>query len=179
MVSNQNLTGQTLSITEPTNLCAAITVQNISHYSQAMDTPKVSGTLRTFIPPFTRNESTTSIFQGSYNLTNINTMPEICQFLQAMAIPIELLDTDPVDIVISTLNIQKSFKKFPDKTPSSPSGCHMTHYKLLANDKGLSHILARPSHCLFNMASLLLNGAQLSNSCWRKNHEILSSPNSE
>ena len=131
----RNPTGQILSITEPTNFFAAITVQNISHFSHAMDTPSVSGTLWAMIPPFTRNESTTSIFQGSYDLSDINPMPEICQFLQAMAIPQELQDTDPVDIVISTLDFQKGFKKILDKMSSSPSGDHMTHYKLLAKDK--------------------------------------------
>ena len=141
--SNQNPTGQTLSITEPTNLFAAITAQNISHFSQAMDTPSVSGTLGTFIPPLMRNESTISNLQGSYNPTNIEPMPEICQFRQAMAIPPELQDTDPVNIAISTIDFQKGFKKLPDTTSSSPSGRHMTHYKLLAKDKGLSHILAR------------------------------------
>ena len=143
MDSNQNPTGQTLSITEPTNLFATITAQNISHFSEAMDTPSVSGTLGNIIPPFTRNESTTFILQGSYNLTNFDPMPEIQQFLHATAIPLELQDTDPVDILISTLDFQKGFKKLPDKTSSSPSGGHMTHYKVLAKDKGMSHILAR------------------------------------
>ena len=139
---NQNPTGQTMSITEPTNLFSAITAQNISHFSQAMDTPCVSGTLENIIPPFIRNESTTSILQCSYDLTNIDPMPEICQFFQAMAIPPELQDTDLVDIAISTIDFQKGFKKLSDKTSSSPYGSHMTHYKHLAKDKGLSHILA-------------------------------------
>ena len=87
---NQNPTGLTQSITKPPNFFAAITAQNISHFSQAMDTPGVSGTLGTIIPPFTQNESTTSILQGFYNLTNIDPMTEIFQFLQPMAIPPEL-----------------------------------------------------------------------------------------
>ena len=110
MDSNQTPTGQTRSITKPTNLFAAITAQNVSHFSQAMDTPGVSGTLGTIIPLFIRNESTTSILQGSYDLTNIDPMPEIRQFLQAMAFPPEFQDTDPVDIVISTLDFQKALK---------------------------------------------------------------------
>jgi hypothetical protein len=108
--SNLNPTGQTLSIIEPTNLFAAITAQNISHFSQAMDTPGVSGTLGRIIPLFTRNNITTSILQGTYNITNIDPIPEIRQFLQAMVIPPELHSTNPVDIVISTLNFQKGFK---------------------------------------------------------------------
>ena len=78
MDSNQHPTGYTLSITEPTYLFAATTAQNISHFSQAMVTPGVFGTLGTIIPPFIRNESTTSILQSLYDLTNINPMPEIC-----------------------------------------------------------------------------------------------------
>jgi hypothetical protein len=141
--SNLNPTGQTSSITEPTKLFDAITAQIISHFSQAIETSGVSGTLGRIIPPFTRNNIITSILQGTYNLTNIDPMPEIRQFLQAMAIPPELHSTNPVDIVISTLDFQKGFKKLPDKISSSPSGCHMTYYKILATDKDLSHILAR------------------------------------
>ena len=70
-------------------------------------------------------------------------MLDIRQFPQATVISPELQNTNPVDIVISTLDFQKGFKKLPDKTSLSPSGCHMTHYKLLATDKGLSHILAQ------------------------------------
>ena len=110
-----------------------------------MDTPGVSGTLRRIIPPFTRNNITTSILQSTYDLINIDHMPEICQFLQAMAIPPELRSTNLVDIVVSTLDFQQGFKKLPDKISSSPSGCHMNHYKLLSSDKGLSPILARAS----------------------------------
>ena len=53
-------------------------------------------------------------------------MPEICQFIQAMVIPLELQDTDPVDIVISTFNFQEGFKKIPDKVSSGPSSHHIT-----------------------------------------------------
>ena len=70
-------------------------------------------------------------------------MLDIRQFPQATVISPELQNTNPVDIVISTLDFQKGFKKLPDKTSLSPSGRHMTHYKLLATDKGLSHILAQ------------------------------------
>ena len=73
----------------------------------------MSGTLENIIPPFTRNESTTSILQGSYDLNNIDPMPEIRQLLQAMAIPPELQDRDLVDIVISTIDFQKGFTKTP------------------------------------------------------------------
>ena len=45
-----------------------------------MDTHGVSGTLGSIIPPFTRNYITTSILQGTYDLTNIDPMPKSANF---------------------------------------------------------------------------------------------------
>ena len=108
-----------------------------------MDTPGVSGHLGQIIPPFTRNVHSNSILQGTYDLSNIDPMPEIRQFLEAMARPSVLHSTSPVDTTITTQDFQKGFRKLPDKTSSSPSGRHITHYKILAIDPDLSQILAR------------------------------------
>ena len=70
---------------KPLRVLSVITNENIVHVSQAMDTPGVSGNLSQIIPPFTQNINSTSILQGTYNLSNIDPRPEICQFLQAMA----------------------------------------------------------------------------------------------
>ena len=70
-------------------------------------------------------------------------MPEFRQFLQAMAQPSELESTPLVDTIITTQDFQKVFKKLSNKISSSPSGRHITHYKILAKDPGLSEILAR------------------------------------
>ena len=76
-----------------------------------MDTPGVSGNLSQIIPPFTQNVNSTSILQGTYDLSNIDPMPEIQQFLQAMAQPSELESTPLVDTIITTQDFQKGLKK--------------------------------------------------------------------
>ena len=141
--TNSQPTGARTSITNPSELFSTFTTQNILHFSQAMDTPGVSGHLGQIMPPFTRNDHSDSILQGTYNLSNIDPMPEIRQFLEAMARPSALHSTSPVDTTITTQDFQKGFRKLSDKTSSSPSGRHITHYKILATDPDLSQILAR------------------------------------
>ena len=108
-----------------------------------MNTPGVSSNLSQTIPPFTRNVNSTSILQGTYNLSNIYSMPDIRQFLQAMAKPPVLDSTPLVDTIIITQDYQKGFKKLSNKISLSPSNQHISHYKLLAKDPGLLEILAR------------------------------------
>jgi hypothetical protein len=140
---NSQSTGASTSITNPLELFSAITTQNILHFSQAMDTPGVSGHLGQIIPSFTRNVHSNSILQGTYDLSNIDPMPEIRLFLEAMVIPSALHSTSPVDTIITTQGFHKGFRKLSDKTSFSPSGRHITHYKILATDPDLSQILAR------------------------------------
>ena len=145
--TNSQPTGASTSTTNPSELFSAITTQNILHFSQAMDTPGVSGHLGQIIPPFTRNVHSDSILQGTYNLSDINPMPEIRQFLESMARPSALHSTSPVDTTITTQNFQKGFRKLSNKTSSSPSGRHITHYKILATDPDLSQSWPGQSQC--------------------------------
>jgi hypothetical protein len=141
--TNSQPTGASTSITNPSELISAITTQNILYFSQAIDTSGVSGHLGQIISPFTKNVHSDSILQGTYDLSNIDPMLEIRQFLEAMVRPSVLHSTSPVNTTITTLDFQKGFRKLSDKTSSSPSGCHITHYKILATDPDLSQILAR------------------------------------
>ena len=52
--SNSQPTGINTSVTNSSELYTAITNQNILHFSQAMDTPGVSGCLGHIIPPFSQ-----------------------------------------------------------------------------------------------------------------------------
>ena len=108
-----------------------------------MDTPGVSGRLGHIIPPFTQNAHSTSILQGTYDLANIDPMPEIQYFLQAITRLSALHSSSLVYTIITTQHFQQGFKKFSNRISSSPSGRHITHYKILATDPELSQILAR------------------------------------
>jgi hypothetical protein len=108
-----------------------------------MDTAGFIGHLSHIIPTFTRNVHSSSILQVTYNLSNIDPMPKIQQFLEAMVRPSALHSTSPIYTTVTLLDFQKGFRKLSDKISSSPSGRHITHYKIIATDPDLSQILAR------------------------------------
>ena len=141
--SNSQPIGVNTSVTNPSDLYTAITNQHILHFSQAMDTPEVSGHLGHIVPPFTRNVHSTSILQGTFDASDIDPMPEVQYFLQAMAKPSALHSSSLVDTIITTQDFQEGFKKLSNRRSSSPSGRHITHYEILATDPELSQILAR------------------------------------
>ena len=141
--SNSQPTGINTSVTNSSELYTAITNQNILHFSQGMDTPGVSSRLGFIIPPFTRNVHSTSVLQGTLDLSDIDHMSRIQYFLQAMAKPSVLHSSSLVDTIITTQDFQQGFKKLSNRTSSITSGRHITHYKILATDPEISQILAR------------------------------------
>ena len=98
---NSQPTGVNTSVTNSSELYAAITNQNILHFSQAMGTPEASGCLGDIIPPFTQNVYSTSISQGTFDLSNIDPALEIQYFLQTMAKPSVLHSSSLIDTIIS------------------------------------------------------------------------------
>ena len=75
--SNSQPTGINTSVTNSSELYTAITNQNILYFSQAMGTPGVSGHLGHIIPPFTQNIHSTSVLQGTFDLSDKDPMPKI------------------------------------------------------------------------------------------------------
>jgi hypothetical protein len=117
--------------------------QNQLHFSQATPSPGASGRLSTLIPPFSRNLHTDSILASTFDTTDIDPLDEVCLFLDTMAHPLSLQGIETIDITITAADFQtSSFTKLPENTSSSPSGRHLTHYKLLACDANLSALLA-------------------------------------
>ena len=135
-------TGATTSISDPAQLFTAIINQNKEHFSQATSSPGASGRLSTFIPPFSRNKYTDEILAGTFVTPNIDPIEEVSLFLQTMAKPTSLQGIDSIDITITGENFRSSFKKLPEHTASSPSGRHLSHYKVLARDERLPGLIA-------------------------------------
>ncbi len=59
-----------------------------------------------------------------------------------MAVPKKLQGVNAIDITVTGTDLTQSFKVLPDKTASSPSGRHTTHYKVCFQDPSLSETLA-------------------------------------
>ncbi len=137
-----NPTGDIESVTNPTQLFHAILTQNKLHFSQASNTPGATGNLSSILPPFARNLVTDAILAGTFDLSNIDPVPEVEAFLSTMKQPETLQGITPINVAITQEDFQHSFKVLPDKVASSPSGRHMTHYKVCAKSNAISAILA-------------------------------------
>jgi hypothetical protein len=134
---------QTTSLSDPTALFDAIFDQNTKHFSQVTPSPGASGgKLSLFIPPFECNAQTDSILLGDFYTSEIDPLDEVGLFLRTMSIPDSLRGNDPIDISISMDYFQQSFRKSPEIKAPSPSGHHLTHYKVLAHDDRISTLLA-------------------------------------
>ena len=132
---NGNPSAQTHSCSNPTELCSAILNQSIQHISQASDNPGAAGRLSDILPPFQSDHNTTVILQGALDTTQIDPLSDVSLFLQSMAIPESLMGINQTNIVITQENLSGN-------TAFSPSGQHLTHYKVLPTDGTISAILA-------------------------------------
>ncbi len=68
------------------------------------------------------------------DLTNIDPFPEVRAFLLSKQRSKELQGEDNINITITTQEFQESVSKLSDRTASSPSGRHSTHYKVCSKD---------------------------------------------
>ncbi len=93
-------TNNTESITDAHLLSQAILSQNKQHFSQASNTHGAGGLLSTLIPPFSHNHVTNAILDGSFNLLDVDPIPEVQAFLESMAIPQELKGLGHINITI-------------------------------------------------------------------------------
>ena len=127
-------------MSDPTALFDAILDQNTKLFSQVTPSP---GELPQLVhSPFECNAQTDSILLGDFYTSEIDPLDEVGLFLRTMSIRDSLRGNDPIDISISMDYFQQSFRKLPEITAPSPSGHHLTHYKVLARDDRISTLLS-------------------------------------
>jgi hypothetical protein len=55
----------------------------------------------------------------------------LTEFLASFAIPLRVQGRDPIDTVLTELDVLKGFQSWKETTSTSPSGRHLGHYKSL------------------------------------------------
>jgi hypothetical protein len=74
-------------VTAPAELFKTLLAQNVAHFSQAKDTPLVTGPLGQKLHPFEQNQFSESILQGTINLTGLFLNTAIHACTQEMCFP--------------------------------------------------------------------------------------------
>ena len=97
------------SVTSPTELFEKLLAQNISHFSQAKDTPFITGSLGQLLHPFEQNQFSESILHGTVDLSNLTLSDSIHACIQEMCFPPQEDGSDPVSNVISPEDFSSGF----------------------------------------------------------------------
>ena len=130
------------SVTSPTELFNTLIASNIKHFSQAKYTPFVTGNLAQYLHPFEQNQFSESILQGMVNLAHLSLNASIHACIKEMRFPLGENGADPVDNTISAEDFLAGFKQLSEDLSSSPSGCHLGHYKAALDDPELCTMYA-------------------------------------
>jgi hypothetical protein len=116
--------------------------QHIKHFSQAKDTPFVTGNLGQYLHPFEQKHFSESILKGTVNLAHLPLNDSIHACINEMCFPLGEDGIDPVDDTISAENFLAGFKQLSEDLSSSPSGRHLGHYKAALDDPELCTMYA-------------------------------------
>ena len=92
------------SVTAPAELFKTLLARNVTHFSQAKDTPFVTGPLGQKLHPFEQNQFSESILQGTVNLTGLSLNTAIHACIQEMCFPSGEDGSDPVSDLISSFS---------------------------------------------------------------------------
>jgi len=108
--------------------------QGKEHFSQASDTPFVSGPVNDLIGPFKFNNYSNQILNGTCNIDSITDTIKLHEIIKAMAHPDP---SNPItsDYFLTLDGLKEGFSYIKESTSSAPDGLHHGHWKtLICND---------------------------------------------
>ena len=130
------------SIYTQDEICSELIKRNIAHFSQAKETPFVSGPFASHLHPFEQNDFSESILKGSVRLDSFNVNDAIKACIKEMAYAPGEDGVDVVDPTISAEDFKAGFRAISEQLTSSPSGRHYGHYKAVLQEPDLCAMYA-------------------------------------
>jgi hypothetical protein len=125
------------SIIEAQALYEALIAAGRAHFSQASNTPFVTGPIADKFGPFADNAYCEAILQGTIDLTEIADTTEVKDILRGMRYPDPSLPTPPINTQMTADDFSSAMAHTRERTSSSPSGRHYGHYRALLRDQNL------------------------------------------
>jgi hypothetical protein len=135
--------GSWTSITDPTLISQHVCSANTRQYNQAADTPFATEPLRSYIGHDASATGASSLLSGSLPPDDISSLlqPETIKLLHTLRQPYESPKKE-AQIEITPDDYCSCYKVIPERTSSSPSGCHVGHYKAALHNEALMQL-----HC--------------------------------
>ena len=121
-----------ITLLDPKDVEEAIILRNIKHFGQAEGTPFTTRDLTDIFGPNGDSQATDDLLRGK--LPVINHLPDAVQrILKKIA---ENPCLDQIDTEVTTQELKNLFKKWKERTSTSPSGCHLGHWHALQAPDG-------------------------------------------
>ena len=115
----------------------ALLDRNKNHFHQAAETPFGHGILHDLVGYSGLNEAATEIVNGTFldNQDVPDLLPETRQMIVELAMPDQIKSLrSPIPTEITAADFISGFKKWKERTATSPSGRHLGHYKAIIRD---------------------------------------------
>ena len=138
-----NITNTTWTpVIDAQELYHILTKEGQLHYHQAAETPLVSGPFAEKIGPFDDNDYYDAILQGTFDTSNLTTLPKVRELIYGMRDPDPDKPTPTFDTTITDDDCFQAVYHTRESTSSSPSGRHYGHYRTLLRDPSLLGCIA-------------------------------------
>ena len=128
--------GQTVmtTISDPATIEKMIIERNKKHFSQAHETPFTSKAITDIFGNDGESQATDDLIQGHlpHNIHNLPTTVQTILRKIAQRPPDEMINME-----IDTDQLTAMFKKWKERTSTSPSGCHLGHWRALWAPDGI------------------------------------------
>lgn len=126
--------GNITKITDPSQIVATLIECNTAHFGQAQGTPFTTGRLKDLIGYEGRADVIDQIINGNppAALLEPNNGAEVIIRQLSNGCRLPIISSD-----ISFMEYKSAFRKWAEKTSTSPSGRHLGHYKVLFHTDGI------------------------------------------
>lgn len=114
--------GQRITITDIDDMYKTLISYNKEHFSQADGTPFTTEPIKSRLGTCATSQFVQDILDGKVDTEDLELNEAATAILQQLS---KRLSNSLIDIDISTEDIIKGYKKWPEYTSTSPSGCHL------------------------------------------------------
>ena len=129
-----DIEGEYESIFDPERITQLLIERNRKHFGQAQGTPLTCEPITELMGWDATGEAADAILDGTFDIDSIDTTEAMKAILRGVRR--DKYNAPPIAEQITTQDFIKGFKKWDERTSTSPSGRHLSHYKaLLAYDK--------------------------------------------
>ena len=118
-------------VLDPNTVQEKILAWNQKHFAQAAGTPFATKEMEELLGEAATSAVADDILDGNPDMEWLNQQDEA---VKAILSNMKKLTEEPIDIELTTDDVASGFAKWKEETSTSPSECHLGHYKSISKE---------------------------------------------